>query len=168
MNDAVWSLWVRGRLTTRISLTDGGEDALAEISMRRRFRSDVIDADVEGRDGARWAVRLTGALDVEVREGDAEGPVVVTADAERLRVGDRDFAWSRRTDGSRRAKVVDERRRALLDIAPGDGRRDPWAIVAVDRQLPRPLPVALAACVLLLRVDAVIRPSPDLSSGGGA
>ncbi len=155
---------MQGRIRTRISLTDGGEDPLAEITMRatrRGLRSRTVRAEVDARDGTEWTVLLTDALDAEVRRGGPGGPLVLRAAEGRVRIGDRDLEWTCRSDGSRRAVVRDERRRPLLDVSPGTGRRDPWAVLAVDRELPEPLPVALAACAVLLRADALLRPWPD-------
>jgi hypothetical protein len=147
-----WSLWVRGRVFTRIALADGGDDALAELergsSLRFRDQADTA----EDRDGRRWLVdRDERAITVHC-DG---GLRAVVADGD-LDVGGRRLAWRVAADGSRTARATDADGRRLLDVVPGRGRGTPWAVITVADDLPEPLAVTLAACFELLAVDAAM------------
>lgn len=160
MEPTTWSLWVRGRIRTTIELADGGDEALATLEPRAGGFRRSYALRAEGRDGRRWEVTFPDGR-IEVR---TDGVLHAQVFDDVLTAGGRTFAWRAPWDWSRRARATSDDGTRVLDIVPGEGRDDPWAIIAFSKDLPSPFAVVLAACFVLLRADALGR---DMSGGGG-
>ncbi|MEV4423666.1 hypothetical protein AB0L40_27415 [Patulibacter sp. NPDC049589] len=148
-----WSLFVQGtRLRPRVLLSDGGEDALAELTLRGGPAGSLGRAT--DRDGRRWDAQIDGGV-VTVRCG---GRVLARAEGEELTAGGRTFPWTASLQGTRGATMTDDDGYELLRVAPGLGGDDaPWITIDLDELLPSPLAITLATCFVLLRVDALGR-----------
>lgn len=146
-----WSLFVVGRRRPQVLLSDGGEDALAELQLRGGGRGSLGRATE--RDGRRFDAFLDGG---EVRV-ECAGRVLVRAQGEELTTGGGAYPRKADLEGGRTASLTDDDGTPLLQIEPGPGGDGPWITIAWSDHLPSPLAVTLATCFVLLRVDALGR-----------
>ncbi|WP_022930192.1 hypothetical protein [Patulibacter americanus] len=146
-------LWVRGGLRRRIVLTDGGDEALAELTMpgsRRARRRQAGTA--EDRDGVTWEMRDEDGDGVTVRR---DGVVHAAVRGRELQVGDRRYVLVLYPDGLRSASVRAAEGTPLLQVRAQSGRRRrPWAVLRPGSAGPLALPGMLAVTYTLLTDEA--------------
>jgi hypothetical protein len=155
---ARWALWVRGRIRTRIEIADGGDDAVADLTLeRRRGRGGGYAI---ARDGGRWDVR-TALQTVDVGR---DGVGWFHADGSEATHGGERLSWDREGDSARRATVRRLDGSVVVRMRPGEGRRGPFATIDVDLRAGEVVPVVLGVSFVLLQADAIYG---SYSAGGG-
>jgi hypothetical protein len=144
-----WALWVRGRIRTRIEIADGGDDALAELTLNGRRGGGGGYAIA--RDGGRWDVETTWQTVAVSRDGVRW----FSADGTEAMLGDERLLWDRDGDTARRATVRRLDGSIVVRVRPGEGRRGPFATIALDSRARDVVPIVLGVSFVLLKADAI-------------
>lgn len=167
MSTATWWLTVKGHVSTTILLHDGDEQPLARLDLSTRSGLTIMSEVTTCRAVDRWDRTWTVTEHGGTLQVTHDGATWVKAEGDVVRVEDRRLHWEVRHDGSRRATVTDADDRRLLEIGTKGCGSGEWAQIHVHDDLPRPLPVVLAAVVPLLVVDASLVKGTGAGSGAG-